>query len=65
MFTSIHDLRDACALIVEIIDERNMLLQENIKLREQLDENREWQKHMYNKNCNSIANILNTLIDKE
>lgn len=64
MFISINDLRDACALMVEIIDEREMLLRENIKLREQIDANKEWQKHMYEKSCDSIANILNNLTER-
>jgi len=65
MFINIHDLRDACALIVEVIDERDMLLQENMRLTEKLNEERAYQNHMYDNTTSSIANILNTLIEKE
>jgi len=65
MFINIHDLRDACALIVEVIDERDMLLQENMRLTEKLNEERAYQNHMYQQTTSSIANILNTLIEKE
>ena len=64
MFMNINDLREACALIVEVIDERDMLLQENLKLREQLDEEKAWRNHAYKQSIDSVANVINTLIDR-
>ena len=64
MFMSIDDLRETCSLVIEVIDERDELLKENLKLRKELKEAREWQNHMYQQSINTTATILNTLIER-
>ena len=61
----IHELREACSLIVDIIDERNELLEENFYLREQLKEKNEREVRRYNENMSAVADILNTMIVKQ
>lgn len=60
----IHELREACSLIVDIIDERNELLEENFYLREQLKEKNEREIKRYNENMSAIGDILIGIIDK-
>lgn len=60
----IHELRETCSLIVDIIDERNELLEENFYLREQLKEKNEREIKRYNENMSAIGDILIGMIDK-
>lgn len=60
----IHELREACSLIVDIIDERNDLLEENYYLREQLKQKNEREIKRYNENMSAIGDILIGMIDK-
>ena len=64
MFANIYELRDMLSLMIEVIDERNELMQENLYLREKLKEKEQEQMEMYHKNISITADILNTLIDK-
>ena len=64
MFMNINDLREACALVVEVIDERNELLRENMYLREQLEQKRKDEMNLYHKNISTTAEILNIMIEK-
>lgn len=64
MFANIYELRDMLSLMIEVIDERNELLQENIYLREKLKQKEDEQMEQYRKNISTTANILNTLINK-
>lgn len=64
MFVNIHELRDMLSLMIEVIDERQELLQENLYLREKLKQQEEREKEMYHRNISTTADILNTLIDK-
>ena len=64
MFMNYNDLREACSLIVELVDERNALLEENLYLREQLEQKRIDEMEMYRRNISTTANILNILVEK-
>lgn len=64
MFMNYNDLREACSLIVELVDERNALLEENLYLREQLEQKRKDEMEMYHRNISTTADILNILIEK-
>lgn len=64
MFANIHELRDMLSLMIDVIDERNELLEENIQLREQLKEERENTMEIYRKNISTTADILNTMVSK-
>lgn len=64
MFMNYNDLREACSLIVELVDERNALLEENLHLREQLEQQRKDEMEMYHRNISATADILNILIEK-
>lgn len=64
MFMNYNDLREACSLIVELVDERNALLEENLYLREQLEQKRKDEMEMYHRNISVTADILNILVDK-
>lgn len=64
MFANIYELRDMLSLMIDVIDERNDLLNENMYLREQLEQKRKDEMEMYNRNISATADILNILIDK-
>lgn len=64
MFMNYNDLREACSLIVELVDERNALLEENLYLREQLEQKRKDEMEMYHRNISATADILNILVEK-
>lgn len=64
MFMNYNDLREACSLIVELVDERNTLLEENLYLREQLEQKRKDEMEMYHRNISATADILNILVEK-
>ena len=50
MFANIYELRDVLSLMIEVIDERQELLQENLYLREKLKQQEEREKEMYHRN---------------
>lgn len=64
MFADIYELRDILSLMIEVIDERNELMQENLYLREKLKQKEDEQMELYHKNISTTADILNTLINK-
>ena len=64
MFANIHELRDMLSLMIEVIDERNELMEENLYLREKLKQKEHEQMEIYRKNISTTADILNTLINK-
>ena len=60
----IYELREACSLIIDVIDERNDLLEENLYLKQQLKEKNEREIKRYNENMSAIGDILIGMIDK-
>lgn len=64
MFTNIHELRDLLSLMINVIDERDYLIEENIRLREKLKQKEHAEMEMYHKNTSAAAEILNILIEK-
>lgn len=64
MFANIHDLREILSMMIYVIDERNELLEENIKLREKLMLKEQEQMEMYRQNMSATADILNIMIER-